>query len=52
MNFELRIDALNLFNRIGICNPSTDVNDPSSFGRVFFKCGAARQIQLGARVNF
>ena len=48
MNFELRIDALNLFNRIGICDPETNVNDPATFGRVFEKCGGARQIQLGA----
>ena len=26
MNFELRIDVVNLFNRIGICNPRTDTN--------------------------
>ena len=52
MNFELRIDVLNLFNRIGICGPSTDVNDPVSFGRVFGKCGGPRNIQFGARFTF
>ena len=47
------IDALNLFNRIEIYNPRTNVNDPATFGRVFEKCGGgARQIQLGARANF
>lgn len=52
MNFELRIDAVNLLNRIGICNPSTNVNDLGSFGRVFSKCGGPRIIQFGARLNF
>jgi hypothetical protein len=52
MNLELRLDIINLFNRIGICNPSTDVNDPTSFGRVFGKCGGPRTMQVGARFRF
>ena len=52
MNFELRLDIANLFNRIGICDPSTDVNNPVSFGRVFGKCGAPRTVQWGARFTF
>ncbi len=31
MNLEFRIDAINLFNRIGICDPATDVNDDFRF---------------------
>ena len=52
MNFELRIDVINLFNRIGICNPSTDTNDQVNFGRVFGKCGGPRNIQIGGRFTF
>lgn len=52
MNLEFRIDAINLFNRIGICDPSTDVNDDFSFGKVFGKCGGPRNIQFGARITF
>jgi hypothetical protein len=52
-NFELRIDALNFFNRNGIQDPNTDTSDPGSFGRVFGK-GAygPRTIQFGARITF
>jgi len=56
MNFELRIDVINLFNRIGICDPgsynSGNVNDPVSFGRIYGKCGGPRNIQFGARLTF
>jgi hypothetical protein len=52
MNFELRLDISNLFNRIRICDPSTDINDPVSFGKVFGKCGNPRLIQWGARFTF
>jgi hypothetical protein len=50
--FELRVDVLNLFNRIGLCAPATDISDQGSFGRVFSKCGSPRNIQVGVRVNF
>jgi Carboxypeptidase regulatory-like domain/TonB dependent receptor-like, beta-barrel len=52
MNLEFRIDVRNLFNRIGICDPELDVNDPDRFGRVFSKCGGPRNIQFGARFTF
>jgi len=51
MNFEIRIDALNIFNRIGISNPITDVND-ANFGRIFNKAGGPRTMQIGARITF
>jgi hypothetical protein len=51
-NLEVRIDVTNLFNRIGIAAPETDVNDPERFGRVFSKSGAARVIQGGLRFSF
>ncbi len=51
-NVEVRIDVTNLFNRIGIAGPETDVNDPERFGRVFSKSGGPRTIQGGLRVSF
>jgi hypothetical protein len=50
--FEMRMDAINLFNRIALCNPNTDAGDASSFGQVFGKCGGPRTIQLGLRISF
>jgi hypothetical protein len=51
MTFEIRIDALNIFNRIGIGGPITDVND-ANFGKVFNKAGGPRTMQLGGRITF
>jgi hypothetical protein len=52
MNFEIRADIINLFNRIGWSDPETDIGDPTRFGRVFGKSGGPRVIQLGARFIF
>ncbi len=51
-NFELRMDVINLFNRVRLADPATDVSDPTSFGKVYGKCCGPRNIQLGARINF
>ena len=51
-SFELRLDALNVFNRIRPSDPYTDVNNPETFGRVFTKSGGPRTLQLGLRFNF
>jgi hypothetical protein len=50
--FELRMDAINLFNRIGICDPNNDASNPADFGKIFGKCGGPRTIQLGLRISF
>ena len=52
--FELRMDAINLFNRTRLSDPATDASDPTSFGRIFGKSNVAgpRNIQVGARINF
>jgi hypothetical protein len=50
--FELRIDAINFFNRVRLDNPITDVSWPEGFGRVFGKSGDPRNIQVGIRLNF
>ncbi|NWG13502.1 MAG: hypothetical protein HXY20_08220 [Acidobacteria bacterium] len=46
------MDAVNVFNRVRIADPDTDVSDPSSFGQVHAKSGAPRVIQLGLRLSF
>jgi len=51
-NFEIRMDAINLFNRVRIGDPDTNVSDPSSFGRIFGKTAGPRVIQLGLRISF
>jgi Carboxypeptidase regulatory-like domain/TonB dependent receptor-like, beta-barrel len=52
-DFEFRADFFNLFNRVGLGDPDTDVTDgPGSFGYVFGGLYGARVIQLSARINF
>ncbi len=51
-NFELRLDAVNLFSRVQYADPNTNANDPASFGRIFGKTGGPRTLQLGLRVTF
>ena len=51
-NFEIRMDMINLFNRVRIADPNTGVSDPSSFGQIFGKTGDPRIIQLGLRISF
>jgi len=48
------MDAINVFNRTAFSDPSTNVRNPVSFGRIFGKSnvGGPRNIQLGARINF
>lgn len=50
--FEIRMDVSNIFNRTGLNNPSNDAGDPASFGRIYGKYGAGRNIQVGARFIF
>jgi hypothetical protein len=49
---EIRMDAINLFNRVRLADPSTNANDPANFGKIFSKAGGPRNIQLGLRINF
>ncbi len=49
--FEVRIDVINLFNRVRLADPVQNLNDPD-FGKVLEKAGGPRVIQGGLRVNF
>jgi len=52
VNFEIRADISNPFNRTWIADPRTDIGTPEEFGRVFDKYGGGRTIQVGARITF
>jgi len=49
--FEVRIDVINVFNRVRLADPVTNIDDPD-FGTVLSKAGGPRVIQGGLRVNF
>jgi Carboxypeptidase regulatory-like domain/TonB dependent receptor len=47
---EVRVDAFNVFNRVNLNNPSSDLSS-SNFGKVTSQL-ATRALQLGARLRF
>ncbi len=51
MNFEIRADFLNAFNRAGRGNPNTDITS-ALFGRITGAAYQPRNIQVQARFNF
>jgi hypothetical protein len=57
-NFEFRLEAFNVFNRVNLGAPGTTVTSPASFGRITgplnrgYGTGTARQMQFMLRVNF
>ncbi|MGH9339569.1 MAG: hypothetical protein ACRD1R_08255, partial [Acidobacteriota bacterium] len=51
-SFEIRMDVINLFNRVRLGSPSMNINNLNQFGRIFGKIGGPRIIQLGLRINF
>jgi len=51
-SLEIRIDAINVLNRIGLQNPNTSLFDQQYFGRIFGKAGNPRNTQIGVRLNF
>lgn len=51
-SLEIRIDAINVLNRIGLQNPVTSLFNQQNFGRIFGKAGDPRNVQIGVRLNF
>jgi len=47
---EVRVDGFNVFNRVNLNNPNTDLSS-SNFGKVTSQL-ATRALQLGARLRF
>ncbi len=56
--FEFRWEAFNVFNRMNLANPGTNISSPAQFGRITgplnngYGTGTARQMQFMFRVNF
>jgi len=50
-DFEFRADFFNLFNRVGLGDPDTDVTG-GTFGLIFGGLYGGRVIQFSARINF
>jgi Carboxypeptidase regulatory-like domain/TonB dependent receptor len=57
-NFEFRWEAFNVFNRVNLANPGTNISAPAQFGRITgplnnnYGTGTARQMQFMFRLNF
>jgi hypothetical protein len=57
-NFQFRWEAFNVFNRLNLANPGTNISAPAQFGRITgplntgYGTGTARQMQFMFRVNF
>jgi len=49
---EFRAEAFNVLNTVIYGIPSTDMSDPSNFGRVSSTANRPRQLQLGAKIIF
>ena len=48
---QFRVEATNIFNIVNLQNPDTNLNAPSTFGRIR-TARDMRRIQLGARFSF
>ena len=51
LNFQFRLEAMNVFNIANLNNPGTTLTAPATFGKIR-SARNMRQIQLGARVSF
>jgi hypothetical protein len=51
-SLEIRIDAINVMNRVGLQNPVTSLYDLQYFGRILGKTNNPRNVQVGVRLNF
>ncbi|PYV92227.1 MAG: hypothetical protein DMG05_05275 [Acidobacteria bacterium] len=51
-NVEFRAEFFNIFNRTVFGAPDSDVNDPTSFGKVGGQANTPRNIQFGLKINF
>ena len=49
---KFRADFFNFLNRTGLGDPSTDVGDPGSFGRIYGVAHGPRNIMLSLRLDF
>jgi len=51
-NVEFKAEFFNLLNRTVFGGPSTNFNDPTSFGAIGYQANLPRSIQFSLRINF
>jgi hypothetical protein len=51
-NVEFKTEFFNIFNRTVLGGPSTNINDPPSFGVIGYQANQPRSVQLSLRINF
>ena len=51
VRFQLRSEFFNLFNRVNLLNPSPNIGDRTTFGRIF-GAGEPRILQFGLKLLF
>ncbi len=52
LNFEIRLEAFNAFNRVVFGVPSSDISVPSTFGQITTMANSPRNMQVALKLNF
>ncbi|MFN0280099.1 MAG: TonB-dependent receptor domain-containing protein [Pyrinomonadaceae bacterium] len=52
MSVDLGVDIFNVFNRVNLSNPNTDLADTTDFGRITGTVGGPRLAQIRAKLTF
>ena len=52
LNFEIRLETFNTFNRVVFGNPAANISSPLSFGQITSQKNSPRNAQIAARLNF
>jgi hypothetical protein len=52
LNFELRLETFNTFNRVVFGNPASNISVPQSFGQITSQANSPRNAQIAAKLNF
>jgi hypothetical protein len=52
MNFELRLETFNTFNRVVFGNPAANIATPQNFGQITTQGNSPRNAQIAAKLNF
>jgi hypothetical protein len=52
MSFEVGFDLFNVFNRVNLANPNSDLQDSTNFGSITESIGGPRVGQFRAKFRF
>jgi hypothetical protein len=52
MNFELRLETFNTFNRVVFGGPAANIANPANFGQITTQGNSPRNAQIAAKLNF